>query len=613
MPIVPPPDPGYPTASMTALGARMDKAGQLMLPLAIGAGVGFFLADRGMRLLPTMLQLSFTWVVIALVLIGAGRWIRIRAGDGGAEKTRWVVLALCLAALGIGAQLMLHRLDAPTALTGMTTAEFDATFSQDAARYVEIDKTLGRLLDRLSEQNLPPPGDDVMLLPAQERDLRQAWHSLLNQAIALDQIRRFHEDYWRYDPSRSERSYHLRSFLLTFAAELALYEKGLRFSALIEKNPSAKKLLDAPHPEIGLKAGSYRGFRRDLLGIRDQSRVAAGARYLALLRTGFQGPSEARALGVAWLWERCEQHLSTIEQLGALERAKLGLKADKDLLGRPLKRLLEPIKKRKERTMIWVGDAKMRRVGWYLINQTQQDEMDALLQPGDIMLSRKNWYLSNVALPGFWPHALLYLGAPDKFDAHFDDPDVTAWATGEAGRPSTLGQLLADRYPTAWLKYRAGQDGDPNRVIESISEGVVFNTMQHASGDYMAALRPRLSRVAKAQALFAAFSHVGKPYDFDFDFATDHALVCTELVWRAYRPGPGKAGLDLPVGTLMGRRTMPANDIVRTHDAQAGTEAQTMDFVLFYDGIEEQKLAIPSDEAALRLSWKRQKWDMAQR
>ena len=68
------------------MGARLDKAGQMMLPVAIGAGLGFFLADRGMRLLPTMLELSLTWVVIALCLIAAGRWLRIRAGTSNPMK-----------------------------------------------------------------------------------------------------------------------------------------------------------------------------------------------------------------------------------------------------------------------------------------------------------------------------------------------------------------------------------------------------------------------------------------------------------------------------------------------------------------------------------------------
>jgi hypothetical protein len=608
--------PTNPDPRKATLGTRLDRIGRLMLSIAVGTGIGFFLADRGMRLLPTMLELALTWVVLALGLIASGRWLRIRAGEAGAAGApghRLAVIIFALAAVCTGAQLVVHRIDAPTALTGMSKAAFDSTFARDAARYVEIDQSWANLLNHLADQDLPPPGAETMLTPAQELALRQAWHSVLNQAIALDQIRRFHEDYWRFDPSRAERSYHLRSFLLTFAAELALYEKGVRFSRLIEANPNAKRLLDAPHTEIGLDKGSYREFRKDLLGMRDQARVMAGEQYLLLLRTGFQGKSEARTLGVAWLWERCEAHLATIEELGAIDRTKLSLKADKELLKKPVSRFTAPLKKGSDKAMGWIGDAKVRRAGWYLISDEQHTEMDPQLMPGDILLSRKNWYLSNVALPGFWPHALIYLGSPEKFNGYFDDPAVTAWATGLAGHPSTLGQLLAARYPTEWLKYLVGQDGDQNRVIEAISEGVVFNTMHHAAGDYLAALRPRLDKVAKAKAVLAAFSHAGKPYDFEFDFATDHAVVCTELLWRSYRPGPDKAGVDLPVVELVGRRTMPANEIARMYDQEVGTASQTLDFVLFYDGIEHEGRAVPTDQTALQESWKRLKWDVAQK
>ena len=616
MPIMAPSFKTDPHTVWAQIADRLDRSGQVMLPIAMGAGVGFLLADRGMRLLPTMLELSLTWVLLALCLLAGSRWIRVRIGAAatkGQRGRRWVVAGLLLVAMGIGAQLVLHRIDAPTALTGMSKEDFDATFRADATRYTEIDQSLARLLDQLSEQKLPPPGKEAMLTPAEELALRQAWNSVLNQSIALDQIRRFHEDYWRFDPSRSERSYHLRSFLLTFAAELALYEKGIRFSRLIEKNPNAKTLLDAPHPEMGLEAGSYRNFRKDLLGARDQTRVLAGEKYLSLLSAGVQGKSEARALGVAWLWERCEAHLATITQLGSLDRATLGLKADKDLLKKPISRFTAPVKERTDRAMSWVGDARVRRAGWYLITHEQQVEMDPLLEPGDILLSRKNWYLSNVALPGFWPHALLYLGAPEKFEAYFDDPEVQAWASTLAGRPTRFSQLLAQRYPTEWLKYQVGQEGDVNRVIEAISEGVVFNTMHHAAGDYLAAMRPRLSKVDKAKALLAAFSHAGKPYDFEFDFATDHAVVCSELVWRSYRPGPDKPGIELPVIQLIGRRTMPANEIVRMYDQQAGTPTQALDFVLFYDAIEHDRVAVVADEDAFRKTWKRPKWDVAQK
>ena len=78
-------------------------------------------------------------------------------------------------------------------------------------------------------------------------------------------------------------------------------------------------------------------------------------------------------------------------------------------------------------------------------------------------------------------------------------------------------------------------DGEPKVVIESISEGVSFSSLSEATlADYIAVLRPRLSEKEKAQAIRDAFSHQGKPYDFEFDFFSSDKLVCTELVYRSY-------------------------------------------------------------------------------
>ena len=46
-----------------------------------------------------------------------------------------------------------------------------------------------------------------------------------------------------------------------------------------------------------------------------------------------------------------------------------------------------------------------------LISPEQLDDLRTKLRPGDILIERRNWYISNSLLPGFWPHAALYLGS----------------------------------------------------------------------------------------------------------------------------------------------------------------------------------------------------------
>jgi hypothetical protein len=126
-------------------------------------------------------------------------------------------------------------------------------------------------------------------------------------------------------------------------------------------------------------------------------------------------------------------------------------------------------------------------------------------------------------------------------------------------------------------------------------------------------MRPRVSPLDKARAVAEVFAQHGKPYDFDFDFLTQSKLVCSELVYVAYlRPKGQGEGLSLPLTTVMGRVTLPPNDIAALFDAEAGTPTRQMDFVAFLDGRESSKSAIVATEADLRASWRRPKWDLSQ-
>jgi len=213
------------------------------------------------------------------------------------------------------------------------------------------------------------------------------------------------------------------------------------------------------------------------------------------------------------------------------------------------------------------------------ITVKQVEAIEPRLQPGDILLERQNWYLSNPFLPGFWPHAALYVGRLEDLKR-----------LGIADNPAVL------RHLAAYL--RAAPDGRAKTVIEAVSEGVVLSSLTHSmQADYVAVLRPRVGQRQVATALVRAFANLGKPYDFNFDFEDTTRLVCSQVVYLSYADV-----LNFPLQRILGRNTMPANEIARKCANEAGKADRQLDFVLFLDAVPNRGAAVESTEAEFRKS-----------
>jgi len=170
--------------------------------------------------------------------------------------------------------------------------------------------------------------------------------------------------------------------------------------------------------------------------------------------------------------------------------------------------------------------------------------------------------------------------------------------------------LLNDKYPKAYdLNLKEQEEGNKPRIIEAMSEGVVFTTLEHSADcDSLAALRPKLSKLEKARAIKNAFHYSGRPYDFDFDFVTDDEIVCTELVYKSYESGKGFKGITFPLVDIIGHKVTPANVMVKQFDEQYGKPEQQTELIMFLDGKEREKKAVESDLKEFRKSWQRPKW-----
>lgn len=595
------------------VGQILFGLGAALILLGIGSIAGYWLADAGTRWLPQMLGGLIGVGMLALVAMIAGLFL-IGPYAGRELGRRRIVALTALLLVGGVVRVAVHWAGAPKPLTRMSKRTFHAGFEADRAQVAQLSATLAGLhralegrVDLFPADGRPPP----VASADEERFVIDVWAGFVDTAFALDQIRAFYEDYFAFDLSRPERDRHVRSFLLTFAAELALYAHTAAIIGLLDRNPNVVKLLELGRRDRGLRAGSVTWVREELLGLTDLARVTAGKRYQQWLAMAHGADVDARARGYGALWDDVRARLERLDDKGTLEMAATSVGADLGPLMREVKARTFPVQ---AGVAAFLGDFKVKRKGRYLIDPEALDEMRGALAPGDVMLARKNWYLSNVGLPGFWPHALLWVGTRAELAAAFDDdPTVTAWIERRTGRAERFTAYIERRYPAAWQAMeKAEASGGSLPVIEAISEGVVQSTLKSAAGDYLVALRPRLPAWTKARAIDFAFRQLGRPYDFDFDFATDHALVCTELVWRAYRARHGTPGLRIPPVVVAGRKTLPANEIARVFAAEMERPDRQLDFVYYLEGSEAQGTAVAGDRYGFAATHQRSKWDFAQ-
>lgn len=439
---------------------------------------------------------------------------------------------------------------------------------------------------------------EVRLLRREEKEVVwQTWQRFLDYTLVLDSTERYHGDWWRLKGEAREDS-----FLISYAAMLANYRAALEFIRAAELNPELDKVLNDAVPELGLPAGMYAKLKFQNLNVRIATEFAASE---VTMKTFMDGRlPELRAAiqsDAAYIWKAGRGKAELLTAKNALK-----------ILQRGAGSAWLPIQ---AGVSEWMGDTKVYRVNQSLVSAAQIEALKSKLQPGDVLLERRDWFLSNIGLPGFWPHAALYIGTAAERQAFFADAEVQAWVKRQGETSGDFNALLQVRAPQAYTNSLVPQEHNHvARVLEAMSEGVSFTTLEHSAAcDALAVLRPKLAKVEKARAILKAFQYAGRPYDFNFDFSTDAELVCTELVYKAYEPANGYIGLKLPTVEMLGRQVTPANEFVKQFDAQAASGSEQFELVEFLDGYERTRSARAESSAEFRESWKRPKWHVLTR
>lgn len=447
--------------------------------------------------------------------------------------------------------------------------------------------------------------------PDEKRVLLSAWAAMFDYTMAAELIRQRYWDFVLIPPTNTTK--HAWGFLLTHLALTTELAHGITFTDRTAGLKQLEVVLDEPSAEYGIPPRAYAQFKFKVIHVSTSTQLMTGDAYAASMVPFYKKAGMAQLEDVKWAQQEMKLNSKAAKDKLLKRGVTLFAKNAVDIAADTTMHGIFPIQKG---VAEWMGDTRVARINKPLIKKEQAEALTKRMEPGDIIVSRQNWFISNIGLPGFWPHAELFLGTQEQFSTYFDaDAEVIAWAKEQDPNATGLTSLLQNRFPDRWRMYGSFDlRGDQVKFLEAISEGVSFTGVGHAmTNDYVGVLRPRLTKLDKAKAMLRAFTYQGRPYDFDFDFYSDTSLVCSELVWKAYQPSKDMKGLSIPLVNIAGRMALPPNDIVRQFDEEAGKPDRQFDFVAFLDGREKTKDAVEADEATFRQTYRRQKWDILQK
>ncbi len=341
--------------------------------------------------------------------------------------------------------------------------------------------------------------------PSEDEQVEHLWVSYHGSRAALLEI----VQAIRNEVSKASRE-QIGEFALAYAATLTLVDAARSLRDLFGKNDLVRRKLNEAFDDFRIPAGSFDEIQLSLTDPGNALQIKNANEFFEQNHDYIRGCSEDDET-LATVVEVIEK-LRDATDVGKRKYLKARVKElgrntrDRVLLG-SLNKAIYAIRELGGRAVANLSTSPEHVPA---LPTRIADQIQDMLQPGDVLVTRKEHAMSNYFLPGYWPHVAMYVG--------------------------------------------------DQRVVESMKDGVRVREMSSPFGnDSVAVIRPVLDQKNVKQAILRARSHVGKPYDFDFDFTRADRLVCTEVVYRSYE---GLGEMEFSLVRRAGRQTVSAEDLL---------------------------------------------------
>lgn len=326
-------------------------------------------------------------------------------------------------------------------------------------------------------------------------------------------------------PDRVRTDEELFHYLMTLAIGYTLTDNYQDFVETIQKNDHLRHIANEPNISFRKAKNLFRKSVKQFYSVKFHRPTLRGARRFSELNFDIDQKVLADP-ELSFFWTIIESSATfgylkkqndfqrVTYDIGFFFRKLFGAKRIfKDIIHHSLADTVNKLSKTFGNT---VGRFQSRR-GYLYGQKSLESQILQDLQPGDILLEKTPFRLTDKFIPGYWGHNAIWLGTADEIKALgiWDDPSIR----------KIQGRIQSGR-----------------SIIEALRPGVTLNRLDHFMDiDSFAVLRrTNLSDDERRKVILRAASQYGKAYDFGFDVETQDALVCSELMFMAYADVPFK-------------------------------------------------------------------------
>ncbi len=467
---------------------------------------------------------------------------------------------------------------------GLNKKTLAKKIEEDKIIILFLDKKLTNIFDIANCENIFDVSFKKISKEEKEK-LKNFWLSCVESLIELDLLKNRYKTFYQINPI-TKKILHKKIFNNAYVSVLAQHYFALKLIELI-KNQRIITLFNESIDDHGIGDGLFDEFKSKITNTEEIIRLNAGKLYKSFIGNN---DSEIEALIDKYL-SKTNKSLSSYSNL--LLEKPLNIFEKKSF------QLWFPIQKKLAIKISYIKSKHRKN----LISRRQIKQEKNKFLPGDILLERREWHATNIGIPGYWTHSALYTGNLNFMNSYFRGLEEL--------RGQSFKKYLKQNNLKAYREFKKGNKKIYKKaVIESRRPGVILESLEkNAKADSLAVLRVKnIKRSDRLKIVLQSLSYLGRPYDFDFDFVTDNALVCSELIYKAYT---GISQLTVPLEEVNGRLMLSPNQFAEKYSKEYNSKKAELNLILFLDGNEKEKKAFKKTTKEFQKTWKRPKWHMA--